>query len=446
MYNDVRRVIVILFLMTGLLILPGKAESQEAVSLKQLVGMALQNSQTVKSAIIDHTIAVEKINEVKTNMLPQLNLSGNYQYYSQSPKQLMDASALFGTPPGNYISFGSGIPWNLSTTFSLGQLIYSQEYITGVKLAHSGEELYELMIRKSKEDIAYNVSAAYYNAQILSSQLNFVESNIKNMETMIATSELLYENQMIKYTDVDKLKLNKTMLETQRETIKESYEEVINALKFLAGIPQTESLMIDNKISTGDFIMQNELIKPDRIELRLIEKKKEISELDRKNIIAGFIPSLAAYGIFNYTYYGKGGDNGVFKGFPASWFGLQLSWNLFDGFKRKSKLQQNDLDMQKLNVQLNQVNENISMELKNAQQQIKLQNVNIQSRKDQLSLAEKIYSQAQLQFKEGVITITDVLQSDNSLREAQNNYLVSTINLLNAQLSWKKAAGKLINE
>ena len=51
--------------MTGLLILPGKAESQEVVSLKQLVDRALQNSQTVKSAIIDHTIAVEKINEVK---------------------------------------------------------------------------------------------------------------------------------------------------------------------------------------------------------------------------------------------------------------------------------------------------------------------------------------------------------------------------------------------
>ncbi|HPS65055.1 MAG TPA: TolC family protein, partial [Ignavibacteria bacterium] len=74
------------------------------------------------------------------------------------------------------------------------------------------------------------------------------------------------------------------------------------------------------------------------------------------------------------------------------------------------------------------------------------QNTNIKSRKEQLSLAEKIYDQTQLQFKEGLINITDVIQSDNSLREAQNNYLVSTINLLNARLSWKKASGKLINE
>jgi outer membrane protein TolC len=85
------------------------------------------------------------------------------------------------------------------------------------------------------------------------------------------------------------------------------------------------------------------------------------------------------------------------------------------------------------------------MELTNAKNQIALQESNIQSRKDQLSLAEKIYGQVRQQFNEGLINITEVLQSDNSLREAQNNYLVSLVNLLNAQLSWKKAAGKLLN-
>lgn len=443
MLNVVKRIILI-FLLTIALISPSAVKCQEAVSLKDLIAKALQNSQTVKSAITDYAIAGEKINEVKTNMLPQINISGDYKYYSQIPKQLMDASAL-GGHPGSYMSFGSGIPWNLGTTISLGQLIYSQEYITGVKLAHSGEEMYELLIRKSKEDIAYNVSSAYYNAQILTSQMNFVEDNIKNTEKLIATGELLYENQMIKHTDVDKLLLSKTMLETQKQTIKESYDEVINVLKLLSGIPQTEPLEIEKTISINSFTQPLD-IKPDRIELRLMEKKKEITELERKNIVAGFIPSLSAYGVFNYTYYGKGGEYSVFKGFPASWFGVQLNWNIFDGTKRQSKIKQNDLEIKKLNLQMNQLNENISMEMKNAIQQINLQNTNIKSRKEQLSLAEKIYDQTQLQFKEGLINITDVIQSDNSLREAQNNYLVSTINLLNARLSWKKASGKLINE
>jgi outer membrane protein len=441
MYKITKRAYVILLF---ILLIPVCINAQE-VSLKDLISRALQNNQTVKSTVLEHSIASEKISEVKSNMLPQLNISGDYKYYTQVPRQLMDASSLGGLP-NSYIVFGTGIPWSLGTTISLGQLIYSQEYITGVKLAHTGKELNELLIKKSKEEIAYNVSAAYYNAQILTSQMKFIESNIGNMEKLISTGELLYENQMIKQSDVDKLKLSKTMLETQQSTVKESYDEIINALKFLSGMPQSDNLVINNDISTEVITLPSLGIKPDRTELKLLEKKKELSELERKNIIAGFIPTLSACGVFNYSFYGKGGDYSIFKGYPSSWFGLQLSWNLFDGFAKKSKLQQKDLEMQKLNLQVNQLNENISMELKNSIQQISLQKTNIQSRREQLSLAEKIYDQTQLQFKEGLVNITDVIQSDNSLREAQNNYLVSTINLLNAQLSWKKATGKLINE
>jgi outer membrane protein TolC len=185
--------------------------------------------------------------------------------------------------------------------------------------------------------------------------------------------------------------------------------------------------------------------KAERIELKLIEKQKELNELERKNLIAGYLPSLYAYGVYNYTFYGKGGGADLFKGYPASWIGLQLSWNIFDGLGRKTKIDQKNVENMKLDLQLNQINENISMELTNAKNQIALQESNIQSRKDQLSLAEKIYGQVRQQFNEGLINITEVLQSDNSLREAQNNYLVSLVNLLNAQLSWKKAAGKLLN-
>ncbi len=433
-------------LITALVILVSRGQnaySQTEAGLNELITKSLQNSQTVKASYIDYSIAGERVSEVKTNMMPHLNVSGDYKYYPQVPKQLMDASGLGGRP-GSYMAFGTGIPWALGTTISLGQLIYSQEYITGVKLAHTGEELSGLLLRKSKEDIAYNVSSAFYNAQILMSHLSFIENNISNMEKLIATGELLYQNQMIKNSDVDKLKLSKTMLETQKETVAESYEEVINALKLLSGIPQKDELRIDNKISTNNFLPQDRF-SPDRIELRLIEKKKELTMLERDKITASLIPTVSAYGIFNYTFYGKGGENSNFKGYPGSWFGIQFNWKLFDGLESRSKRQIKDLELKKLDLQTEQLNENVSMELKNATQQIKLQNTNIESRKEQLTLAEKIYEQTRLQFKEGVANITDVIQSDNSLREAQNNYLVSTINLLNAQLSWKKAAGKLLS-
>lgn len=440
MFNKLKLLFLVLLLS---LAIPIETYSQE-LSLSELISKALQNNQNVKSSILDVSIADERIKEVKSNMLPQININGDYKYISQLPTQLVSSSN-FGGPEDIYQPFSFGTPWNFGTTISVGQLIFSQQYFIGLKLAHTGKEMSELMIRKSKEDIAYNVSQAFYNAQIITAQMSFIRSNISSLERLIQTSELLYENLLIKSSDVDKLKLNKTMLETQEKSLQASYVEIINVLKFLAGIPQSDELSIKKDISYKPDVLSPDKIIPDRVELKLLEKQKEFNQLEQKKIIAGYFPTLSAYGIYNYTYFAKGGSADLFKGFPASWFGLQVNWSIFDGLDKKSKLEQKKLESIKIDLQKQQLQENIEMKLTNARNQITVHEMNVQNSKEQLALAEKIFSQSQLQFKEGIINITEVIQSENSLREAQNNYIVSLVKLYNAELDWKKASGKLLN-
>jgi len=59
-------------------------------------------------------------------------------------------------------------------------------------------------------------------------------------------------------------------------------------------------------------------------------------------------------------------------------------------------------------------------------------------------LAEKVYTQTQLQFKEGTTALTEVIQAENAVQDAQNNYLNTLINLRSADLNWKKASGTII--
>ena len=102
------------------------------------------------------------------------------------------------------------------------------------------------------------------------------------------------------------------------------------------------------------------------------------------------------------------------------WLGIQLNWNVFDGLARKAKLSQNRIDDQKLAVQLQQTRESISMDITNSRNQFLVQQRNLSTNRSQVSLAEKVYAQTQLQFKEGTVDITDVVQAENSLRDAQN--------------------------
>ena len=144
------------------------------------------------------------------------------------------------------------------------------------------------------------------------------------------------------------------------------------------------------------------------------------------------------------TYYGKGGEYSTFQQVPGYWAGLQLNWNVFDGYARKAKRRQNEIDNDKLGVQLKQVSQSIQMEEANARNKFSVEQRNINAKKEQVALADRVYKQIQLQFKEGVVSLTDVIQAENSLLDAQSNYLTSLVQILKAELEWKKATGSLI--
>jgi OMF family outer membrane factor len=62
----------------------------------------------------------------------------------------------------------------------------------------------------------------------------------------------------------------------------------------------------------------------------------------------------------------------------------------------------------------------------------------------QIELAKKIYTNTVLQNQQGTANITDLILADNSLREAQQIYIVALINLRRAELEYKRVTGNLI--
>jgi OMF family outer membrane factor len=63
--------------------------------------------------------------------------------------------------------------------------------------------------------------------------------------------------------------------------------------------------------------------------------------------------------------------------------------------------------------------------------------------KAQMAQADNIYQQTLLQQKQGVASLTDVLQADTALREAQQNHLAAMVDYLKADLELKKYSGNL---
>lgn len=421
-----------------------RAHAQQ-YSLDQLLDLAMKNNYTVQTARLDESRVNAQLSEVKAGMLPTLNVSGDYKRYFKIPGQVVPASA-FGGPEGQFTTLAFGLPYNLSTTAQLTQALYNPSLKYALKAASLNRELTSLSTTKTKEDVAYNVTDAYYSLVTVSQQLAFLDSNLISLDRLYKVSDLLYQNKLGQRVDVDRILINKTTTETQQATLKDNYNQLVNLLKYYAGIPQTDSIRIAISVRDVTLPVYAEWDKARRTDVALLQKQKDLNELQDKNIRSGLIPTVNAYGVANMAFYAQGGENSTFQDVPGYWAGLQLNWNVFDGMARKAKRSQNFIDKEKLDVQLRQVREAIQMEENNARNKFGVEQRNINARRDQVALAEKVYRQIQLQFKEGTVSLTDVIQAENSMLDAQSNYLTSLVQLLKAELEWKKATGQLVQK
>jgi OMF family outer membrane factor len=413
---------------------------QKEVSLQECVAQALQKNTNLLMANTDVELAKHKREEITAKLLPQFFVSADYRYYNDLPTQLMPLS-VFGGPVGTYKEAQFGVPHVLNGNIQGNMPIYNQTILSGRTTANIGTELAEYQYKKTREDVVLDVSNVYYNAQIVANQIAFLQGNINNLDQLIATTTLLVQNQLAKQTDADKMKLQKSILGAQVTTAEASYQQIIGILKFQLGISQSDSIKIQMRTSTETTLTTDDSnISTD---ILITQKLQQLLHSEMDGIYAGRYPTLAVYGLYGTNGYATTGDKSFQKFFPVSFIGIQLSIPLFDGGTISSKVDQKTLELQKAALK-----EKLSVE-KNGMDKINIQNQFLAHRKtvamqeENIFLAERLYAQTQLQFKEGVASITDVLQADSALRDAQTNYLTAMAKFRITELEWKKVTGNL---
>jgi len=426
-------------LLMGILLMSITIQAQQ-LSLEQCIDTALIYNRSIKLSQQDVNIIAEKNKEIKGNLLPKLNGVADYRYYTDLPYQLMPAAA-FGGPEGTYKEVQFGVPQSLNASLQLAVPLFNSTAISAVKSSRIAAELSEIQKTKTDEEVVLEVSNAYYNAQILLIQITFLDSNVINTDKLMKTTTLLYQQQIAKGTDVDRLKLQVEQITTQRSTVISQYQQVLNALKFLMGLPISDSIEV---LITRETIVKPGFNSQITTDVLLIDKKIEFNNSELSGLRNLRLPSLSAYGVYGTTGFGTTGSDSFFNFHPIGYVGAQLSVPLFNGRITQHKIVSKKIEIQKSNIQKELITEKSNLDLKNVEMQYSLATKNISVVSSQIDLAKKIYDNTIMQNQQGVANITDLLLADNALRESQQNYLVALINLRKAELEYKRVTGNLI--
>ena len=171
---------------------------------------------------------------------------------------------------------------------------------------------------------------------------------------------------------------------------------------------------------------------------------KSLQELDVQRNKLQYLPTVAAF--WNYN---KNAQRQTFDFFSrGDWFttnlvGLNVNVPIWNGGQRESKLKQAKLNLDKTNNTISQVKQVIDLQ----QDFVKFSLINALSSLDiqdrNVALADRVYFLTKKKYEQGLGSSFELLQVEQSLQDAQNNYFQSLYDAMIAKVGLLKAAGKL---
>ena len=422
------------------------------LTLDNCIELALKNNENLKNSLLEENISKAVSKEYLAIGLPQIYVDGGLQYNYEVQKSLIDIGRFMpGVPEGTEQEVQFGQTYEGRFDFMIDQMIFNGSYFVGLSATKELEKLSNKLTQRTEIDIYESVSKAYYTVLNTKSRIDLVNSNIERLLTLLEESKQLYDNGFIEKLDIDRITVSYNNLQSEKIKTDRLYGLSLFVLKFQIGIPLNQEIKLTGNLNED--ILENfdfDLSKFDynkRIEYSILKTDRNLKSYDLKNNRSQYLPQI--YVNYNYglntsaSSYDLFFDSYRWKNFGT--FGLKLVVPIFDGFLKRSKINQSKYKIEKIDNQLSFLERSIDLQINQSVIDYSNSKESLEITSKNLDLALSIYNASEKKYKEGVGSNLEVLNANAGLKQAQTNYYNVVYEVIISKINLEKTLGTLYN-
>lgn len=428
-----------------LLIHPMPAQEKAiSLSMQQSCRLGIKQNADVLYTSLEQEKARYKVQEKESKLYPQLEGYSRFGYNYAIPKLIIPGE-IFGQTGLMAVEIGTRFDW--TGGFRATQLLYNQSYRTSLQLARSMVSVEELNHRQKKEEIIFQISQLYLLCQATRRQIVQLELALQNMEQLLGIARQQYENGIIRKVDQARISVNQNNLQTEADHLHQLYTQQLSMLKYLTGLPADTKVILTDTLSLSPSpMLPGAADMTHRTELQLLDKKMELTRLTQRMNRQSWLPTLSGFGEYyfqgqrNAFDFFRGGDD---KFYQVGVVGISLQVPLFDGWEKKAKTKQFDLELRQLRNRKEQATAYYSKEYTDAVRLCESSYRAIVRQEENIRVAAETYAVSLQGYRQQLVPLSDLLLSENSLTAARLSYYNALLQLKNAELGLMKANGTL---
>ena len=268
------------------------------------------------------------------------------------------------------------------------------------------------------------------------------------MEELKNITMAFHDNGMAMEVDVKRVNINLENLKVQHDNAQAMMEQQLNLLKYIIDYPAEENIAL--------VPVNTEMITPAALtglsetlyELQLLQSQKQLAEQQKTIVSNGYIPSLSLTGSWMFSAYTDKAYHWFHSGPSNHWYrsygvGLSLRIPIFDGLDKRYKMRKATIDIENIKLAQENTRKNLQTQYLNATNDLMNSQRNFKKQKDNYLLAEDVYTVTMDRYREGIASMTEVLQDEMRMSEAQNNYISAHYNYRITNLTLLKLTGQL---
>lgn len=468
--------LTLLLLMTTTWLAAQESSGGQRFTLEQCMEYAHEHAFDVQNSRLDEASAQAKVKETVGIGLPQVTgsvsaqrsptLSRFFSTYDpnnsgfigeEGAAALQSAGAQAGDvyATENFFQLKS----NGDANISINQLIFNGSYIVGLQASNAYKDLATKQRLYIEGERKAAVAKAYFNVLINDDRLDLYSSNLNRLQEVYDNTKALNESGFAESIEVDRLKVALNNAKAEIANLEALTALSLSLLKFQMNYPQDQELILDGTIedvkeraiaSYSAHVQFSE-----RRDYEVLMANKHLQELNIKNKYAEALPYLSAYatlgsstqsdsftGLFKTeSSFSEIGPFGPDKWYGYSTIGLRLGWNIFTGLQRTYQIQQEKIALEKIDNNIDAMKTQIQIEVQDSESSLSSSLRRLSVQEENLNLAKKIFDISQKKYEEGVGSNLEVVDANNSLKEAQTNYYNTLFEAIIARIDLSRALG-----
>ncbi len=423
----------------------------QPLSLTEAVNQALQQNSDILRGKDDLEAAYGVVVQTRAIALPKLQLNGNYRYDQAIETFPFPASTNL---PGAASRFRpSEHQW--SGNLRLLQSIYEGGRInSSLRAARLTRQQALLQYQTVVADTVLNVRVAYDDVLLGAQQITVQEASLELLQKELQDTTRRFEAGTVPNFNVLRAQVEVANARPRLIRARNTYRNGKNALANLLGFHLPPAVLEDIPLRlTGKLEAEPyELALPAaiaqalerRTELAVLRKSEQLGKENIINAQSGYKPSVQ-------IFTGYGGRNSSFftdlardvSGWNA---GLQVSWNIFDGFLTQGKVRESRARYHRSRVDLDDAARRVELEVRTAYSNFIEAKEVLESQKKVQEQAEESSRLASSRYGAGTGTQLDVLNAQTALTEARTTQVQALHDYDVARARLDRAIGQSVEQ